>query len=116
MLAPVLATNPSISLNFVITIRYRGAASHYMDLAHVSSCSQDSPLLAMVLLENAQLTSDTLQIAKLQLSQKGQQRTSPLPPVHNPRWKSHLNVCNELLAMGNTLHVQEDGTRTISSI
>jgi hypothetical protein len=35
------------------TVRYRGAASHYMDLANVSSCSQDSQLLAMVLLENA---------------------------------------------------------------
>ena len=58
------------------TVRYRGAASHYMDLANVASKSQDSQLLAMVLLENAQLTPDTLQGAKLQLVQKPQQRAA----------------------------------------
>jgi hypothetical protein len=47
------------------TVSYRGVASNYMDLANVSCSSQDSQLLAMVLLENAQLTSDSLQGAKL---------------------------------------------------
>jgi hypothetical protein len=42
------------------TVRYRGVASNYMDLANVSCNSQDSQLLAMVLFENAQLTPDTL--------------------------------------------------------
>jgi hypothetical protein len=54
------------------TVRYRGAASHYTDLANVASNSQDSQLLVVVLLENSQLTQDTLQEAKLQLFQQSQ--------------------------------------------
>jgi hypothetical protein len=47
------------------TVIYRGAESHYMDLANFASNSQDSQLLAMAFLENAQLTPDTLQEARL---------------------------------------------------
>jgi hypothetical protein len=47
-----------------------------MDLANVSCNSQDSQLLALVLLESAQLTPDTLQGAKLQLVNKAQQRVA----------------------------------------
>jgi hypothetical protein len=45
-----------------------------MDLANVASNSQDSQLLAVVLLEDYQLTKDTLQGAKLQLVKQSQQR------------------------------------------
>jgi hypothetical protein len=53
------------------TLRYRGFDSNYMD---VSWSSQDSQLRAMVLLENAQLTSDSFLGAKMQLLQQAQQR------------------------------------------
>ena len=43
------------------TVRYRGAGSHYMDLANIASNSKDSQILAMVLLENSHLKPDTLQ-------------------------------------------------------
>jgi hypothetical protein len=42
------------------TVIYRGVASNYMDLANLSCNRKDSQLLALVLLENAQLTPDTL--------------------------------------------------------
>jgi hypothetical protein len=40
-------------------IRFRGVASIYLELENVSASSQDSQLLAVVLLQNAELTPDT---------------------------------------------------------
>jgi hypothetical protein len=65
------------------TVRYRGVASNYMDLANVSCNSKDSQLLAMVLLEDARLTPDTLSGAKLQLVQQAQQRVYAGADQHN---------------------------------
>jgi hypothetical protein len=80
------------------TVRYRGVASHYMDLANVSCNSQDSQLLAMVLLENAQLTPDTLQGAKLQLVQQAQQRISRGSDQHHPADKRCIDKITEMLS------------------
>jgi hypothetical protein len=79
------------------TVRYRGAASHYMDLANVASNSQDSQLLAMVLLENAQLTPDTLQGAKLQLVQQSQQRAALSGSSAIDVAKKHSTKCTSML-------------------
>ena len=80
------------------TVRYRGVASNYMDLANVSCSSQDSQLLAMVLLENAQLTSDSLQGAKLQLVQQAQQRATLGCDHSNPAYKQCIEKCTQTLS------------------
>lgn len=80
------------------TVRYRGVASNYMDLANVSCSSQDSQLLAMVLLENAQLTSDSLQGAKLQLVQQAQQRATLRCDQSNPVYKQCIDKCSQTLS------------------
>jgi hypothetical protein len=81
------------------TVRYRGVASNYMDLANVSCSSQDSQLLAMVLLENAQLTPDTLQGAKLQLVQQAQQRVILGNEQSHPVYKQCIEKCTQTLSM-----------------
>ena len=94
---------PNVPLD-KFTVHYRGAASHYMDLAHVSSNSQDSQLLAMVLLENAQLTPDTLQSAKLQLVQQAQQRlSSSRRNDASSSWTPLIEQCKSLLALVESL-------------
>ena len=80
------------------TVRYRGVASNYMDLANVSCNSQDSQLLALVLLENAQLTPDTLQGAKLQLVHQAQQRVAHCSDQSNSREKQCITKCNQMLS------------------
>jgi hypothetical protein len=82
-------------------VRYRGAASHYMDLANVASNSQDSQLLTMVLLENAQVTPDTLQGAKLQLIQQSQQRAALSGSSATDVAKQQSAKCTNML---ETLH------------
>jgi hypothetical protein len=79
-------------------VRYRGVASNYTDLANVSCNSQDSQLLAMVLLENAQLIPDTLQRAKLQLVQQAQQRVSAGADQHNIAEKQCIDKITEMLS------------------
>jgi hypothetical protein len=70
-----------------------------MDLANVSCNSQDSQLLALVLLENAQLTPDILQGAKLQLVQQAQQRVwrgiDQSPSAH----MQCIEKCTQMLSM-----------------
>jgi hypothetical protein len=80
------------------TVRYRGVASNYMDLANVSCNSQDSQLLALVLLENAQLTPDTLQGAKLQLVQQAQQRVTGSNDQTQPAHKQCIDKCTQMLS------------------
>jgi hypothetical protein len=80
------------------TVRYRGVASNYMDLANVSCNSQDSQLLALVLLENAQLTPDTLQGAKLQLVQQAQQRVTRSNDQAQPAHKQCIDKCTQMLS------------------
>ena len=80
------------------TVRYRGVASNYMDLANVSCSSQDSQLLAMFLFENAQLTSDSLQGAKLQLVQQAQQRATLGCDHSNPAYKQCIEKCTQTLS------------------
>jgi hypothetical protein len=79
------------------TVRYRGVASNDMDLANVDCSSQDSQLLAMVLLENAQLTPDTLQGAKLQLVQQAQQRVALGNDKNPPVYKEWIGKCTQML-------------------
>jgi hypothetical protein len=74
-----------------------GAASHYMDLANVASNSQDSQLLAMVLLEIAQLTPDTLQRAKFQLVLQSQQRATLSGSSATDFSKQHSAKCANML-------------------
>jgi hypothetical protein len=76
------------------TVRYRGVASNYMDLDNVSCSSKDSQLLAMVLLENPQLTPDTLQVAKLQLVQ---QRVTLGNDQSPPVYKECIAKCTQTL-------------------
>jgi hypothetical protein len=80
------------------TVRYRGVASNYMDLANVSCSSQDSQLLAMVLLENSQLTPDTLQGAKLQLVQQAQQRITLGNDQNPPLYTECIEKCTQTLS------------------
>jgi hypothetical protein len=80
------------------TVRYRGVASNYMDLANVSCNSQDSQLLALVLLENAQLTPDTLQGAKLQLVHQAQQRVAHCSDQSEHRETQCIAKCTQMLS------------------
>jgi hypothetical protein len=89
------------------TVRYRGAASHYMDLANVASNSQDSQLLALVLLENTQLSPDTLQGAKFQPVQQALPRTSTSSSNATEVAKKNSSKCSEMLEILQTL--QQNG-------
>jgi hypothetical protein len=80
------------------TVRYRGVACNYMDLANVSCSSQDYQLLAIVLLENAQLTSDSLQGAKLQLVQQAQQHATLGCDQSSPAYKQCIENCSQTLS------------------
>jgi hypothetical protein len=64
-----------------------------MDLTNVSCNSQDSQLLAFVLLENAQLTPDTLQGAKMQLFHQSQQRVAHCSDQSEHREKQFIAKC-----------------------
>jgi hypothetical protein len=86
----------------MFTVRYRGFASNYMDLANVSCCSQDAQFLAMVLLENAQLTQDTLQEANLQRVKPGQQRVTLGNDQNHPVYKQCHEKCTQMLSMLRT--------------
>jgi hypothetical protein len=65
-----------------------------MDLANVSCSSQDCQLLAIVFLENAQLTSDSLQGEKLKLVQQAQQHATLGFDQSNPAHKKFIEKCN----------------------
>jgi hypothetical protein len=80
------------------TVRYRGVASNYMDLANVSCNSQDSQFLALVLLENAQLTPDNLQGAKLQLVHQAQQRVAHCSDQSEHRETQCIANCTQMLS------------------
>jgi hypothetical protein len=73
------------------TVRYRGDASNYMDLANISCSSQDYQLLFMLHLENAQPTSDSLQGAKVQLVQQAQQLVTIGCDQSNPAYKKCID-------------------------
>jgi hypothetical protein len=90
--------------------RYRGCASHYMELAHASIDSQDSQLLAMVLLENAHLTQDAMQSAKLQLVQQAQQRSLHSPQKQMPAIAPSLSKCSEMLSALQSLSPISEGS------
>jgi hypothetical protein len=89
------------------TVRYRGVASNYMDLANVSCNSQDSQLLALVLLENAQLTPDTLQGAKLQLVHQAQQRVTHCSDQSDHLETQCIAKCTQMLSSLET-HLPEN--------
>jgi hypothetical protein len=99
------------------TVRYRGEASLYMDLANVASNSQDSQLLAFVLLKNAQLSPDTLQGAKLQLVQQAQQRTNTSSSNATEVAKKRSSKCSEMLELLHALqpNVSDDDDDVPSS-
>ena len=90
----------------------------------MASNSQDSQLLAMVLLENAQLSPDTLQGAKLQLVQQAQQRTNVSRSNATEVAKKYSSKCSEMLETLQSLqqngNEDDDDTRfsgyTVSSI
>jgi hypothetical protein len=67
-----------------------------MDLANVSCYKQYSQLLALVLLENAQLTPDTLQGAKLQLFHQEQQRVALCSDQSEHREKQSIEKCTQM--------------------
>jgi predicted KAP-like P-loop ATPase len=79
-----------------------------MDLANVLSNSKVSQLLAMVLLENARFSPDTLQGAKLLLVQKYQQRTNASSSSTTEVAKKYSRKCTEILAILKNL--QQNGS------
>ena len=87
--------------------RFRGLASKYMSLAGVSATEQESQLLAMVMLQNARLPSDTQNAVKIQLVAQGQQRTSssqsPLPVS-----KDFMNNLSNMMATLSTAYQSAD--------
>jgi hypothetical protein len=82
-------------------VRYRGAESHYMDLANVASNSQDSHLLPMMLLEMLNSHRTNFKEQKLQLFQQSKQRAALSGSSASDVSKQHSEKCMNML---DTIH------------